>query len=240
MFIVVSGALSGQQSGLSLSGGVGTYELGDLKSYHNELLTRLPVDAKAFKYFPPHTNFRINLYRQETSGLKYGLVYAYSTSGAHANYTDFSGRLNLDQRIASYQAGASCGYRLLNIDFFITQFEISAYGDLRLAYIRNQVTVDINTRYYYYENNKLNLTAFSPGAELGLEAVFNINTMSFGIEGGYYFDAGTAFKAGQESLLTSTVSLPPTGVLKSDMSGFRVGIKAVKRFSFTVNGEQSE
>lgn len=227
----VTMVLNGQQSGVSLSGGIGTYDLSDLKRYHNELLTRLPVDAQAFEYFPPFTNIRLNLYRQELSGVKYGLVYAFSTSGAHANYTDRSGQLNLDQEIASHQVGISGGYSLLNIDFFITQFEISVYGDLCLAYIRDQVTMNINTRYYYYENNKLNLGTFSPGAELGLDAVFNFNTVSLGVEGGYYFDAGTKFKPGTESLTTSIVSLRPSGELRTGMSGFRAGIKLIKRFN---------
>lgn len=239
LFIFYTSILTGQQSGFSLGGGIGTYGLDDLKSYHNELITRLPVEAQPFKYFPPFTNIRINLYRQETYGLKYGLVYAFSASGAHANYTDYSGQLNLDQEIASHQFGASGGYRLLNIDFFITQFEISAYGDLRLAYVRDQVTMNINTR-YYYENNKLNLTTFSPGAELGLEALFNFNTISVGVEGGYYFDAGNGFKAGTESHTNSSVSLRPSGELKTDMSGFRAGIKAVKRFNPEMFAGQSQ
>lgn len=238
MFISFAGVLNGQQSGISLSGGIGTYELRDLKSYHNDLITRLPVEARAFEYFPPFTNIRINLYRQGPSRLKYGLVYAFSASGAHANYTDYSGQLNLDQEIASHQFGASGGYRLLNIDSYITQFEISAYGDLRIAYVRDQVTMNINTL-YYYENNKFDLTTFSPGAELGLDAVFNFNTMSLGVEGGYYFDTGTKFKSGTESLDRSSVSLIPSGELKTDMSGFRAGIKVIKRFNPEMLARQS-
>ena len=236
VFTFAASHLAGQQSGLSITGGIGTYELGDLKTYHNELLTRLPVEAGAFAYFPPFTSFRINLYRQELSGLKYGLVYAFSASGAHANYTDFSGYLNLDQEIAAYQFGASAGYRLLNVDFFITQFEISAYGDLRLSYIRDKVMMNINTQ-YYYENNTLNLNAFSPGAELGLDAVFNFSTISLGVEGGYYFDAGTKFNVGEQSNLESYVSLVPSGELRTDMSGFRAGLKVVKRFSLEMFAE---
>jgi hypothetical protein len=231
-FTFATSHLAGQQSGLSITGGIGSYALGDLKTYHNDLLTRLPVEAGAFAYFPPFTNIRVNLFRQELSGLKYGLVYAFSSSGAHANYTDFSGSLNLDQEITSYQVGASAGYRLLNIDFFVTQFEISAYGDLRLSYIRDKVMLDINApRYYYYENNNLNLKAFSPGAELGLDAVFNFSMVSLGIEGGYYFDAGTKFTAGEQSNPESNVSLVPSGEPRTDLSGFRAGIKVVKRFS---------
>jgi hypothetical protein len=238
LFTFAASHLAGQQSGLSITGGIGSYELGDLKTYHNELLTRLPVEAGAYDYFPPFTSLRINLFRQELSGLKYGLVYAFSSSGAHANYTDFSGTLNLDQEIASYHVGVSAGYRLLNIDFFVTQFEISAYGDLRLSYIRDKVMLDINApRYYYYENNNLNLSTFSPGAELGLDAVFNFSTISIGIEGGYYFDAGTKFKAGDQSNPSSNVSLVPAGELKTDLSGFRIGVKGVKRFNLEMSAE---
>lgn len=236
IFTLAASHMTGQQSGLSVTGGIGTYELSDLKTYHNDLLTRLPVEARAFAYFPPFTSFRINLYRQELSGLKYGLVYAYSASGAHANYTDYSGYLDLDQEIAAYQFGASAGYRLLLIDFFVTQFEISAYGDLRLSYVKDKVMMNISTS-YYYENNTLNLKTFSPGAELGLEAVFNFGTVSLGVEGGYFVDAGTKFRAGEQSHPESSISLVPSGELRTDMSGFRAGLKLIKRFSLEVFAE---
>ena len=232
-FILITFALSnlaGQQSGISFTGGIGTYKLGDLKSYHNNLLTRLPVEAGAFSYFPPYTNLRINLYRQEESGIKYGLVYAFSGSGAHANYTDYSGYLNLDQEVSAYQLGASAGYRLLNIDFFITQFEIFAYSDIRLSYIRDKVMMNISTR-YYSENNVLVLNTFSPGAELGLEALFSSGDISVGVEGGYYFDSGTKFRVGEQSNPASYVLLTPSGDLRTDLSGFRIGLKLIKRFN---------
>ncbi|MEX0988391.1 MAG: hypothetical protein WD052_13015 [Bacteroidales bacterium] len=228
--VIITVQVKGQSSGISITGGVGTYELLDLKSYQDVLIERLPVDAMPFEYFPLYTNIRINLIKQHSPALKYGLIYGFSTTGAHANYSDYSGYLNLDQNLSAYQFGATAGYRLLNIDFFITQFELFAYGDIRLGYVRDHVTMNIATT-YYYEYNTLKLTSVSPMAEVGLEAMFRIKKISVGVEGGYLFDSGRNFKAGEESQPFSSVSLRPPGDLRSGMSGFRGGLKFVLWFN---------
>jgi len=222
--------LNGQSSGISVTGGIGTYDLSDLKVYQEELISKLPVEARGFNHFPNYTNIRINLFRQRSNGFRYGLTYAFSTTGAHSNYTDYSGYLNLDQTISSYQFGVSGAYRLLDLDFTATTLEIMGYGDLRLGYVRDEVSMYITTA-YYFENNNLRLSTVSPMAELGLDAMFRFTKLSLGVSGGYMYDAGTKFKAGEPSSLNQSVSLRPSGEYHSGLSGFRAGIKAILWFN---------
>ncbi|MDA3823266.1 MAG: hypothetical protein PF450_11755, partial [Bacteroidales bacterium] len=197
LFITLSlmlGVLNAQQTGVSITLGIGSYELQDLKNYQDNLIERLPLEVKGFSYYPPYTNVRLNLFKTLPSGLKYGLVYGYSTSGAHANYTDGSGYLNLDQNIVAHQLGASASYRLLYTNFI----EVLTYGDLRLAYVRNIAEMNIVAN-NYFENNQIKLTAISPLAELGIETLLHLKKLSLGLEAGYLYDVGGKFKAGTQS-----------------------------------------
>ncbi|MFC2080153.1 hypothetical protein ACFLRQ_01625 [Bacteroidota bacterium] len=228
----ILGSLYAQQNGISITGGIGAYNMQDLRNYQDELITRMPVNVEGLSYFPSYTNIRLNLFRQYSNGLKYGLVFAYAATGAHANYKDNSGSLNLDQTISAYRLGISASYQLLQFK----AINFMAYGDLGIGYIRDNVNMVISTN-YYYTNNTLILSTFSPQAELGIEALYNINNISLGIEGGYLFDIGNEFKYGNQSLPNPNISLLPTSDYKSELSGFRLGLKFI--FWFT-NSSQND
>ena len=208
-----------QDRGISATFGVGSYNMADLKLYQDELISRLPVEARGLSYFPTYSNLRIN-YFKVTNRIKYGLVLAHNTTGAHANYSDPSGYLNLNQVVGVYQAGVSGSYRLVNV----SGLELMAYGDFRLGYVRNEVTMSINTTYYFESTSQI-LSTVSPLLEGGLEVLYNFNNFAFGIEGGYLFDTGTKFKRGNLSSYGGTVSLAPGSDLKSELTGYRIGIK---------------
>lgn len=226
VFSVALISAHGQFNGFSISGGIGTYSMSGLSAYQDVLVARLPVEAKQFDYFPAYTNLRINLFKESGSGLNYGFVFAFSATGTHANYTDNSGALNLDQRVAAYQAGASVSYPLLVKGEINKGFELMAYGDLRLGYVRNNVSSLVNTS-YYFESNALNLSAVSPMTELGVQALFHFDKISAGLEGGYLLDLNSKFSAGDQSAYDPSFSLMPSGDVRSGMSGFRIGLKII-------------
>ena len=226
IFVFSLGAAKGQFAGFSITGGMGTYDLSTLKTYHDALLPRMPVEVRGFDYFPPFTNIRITAFKQKTERLNYGLVFAYSATGAHANYTDYSGYLNFDQTISVYQLGITANYRLLNVDLGSTLFSVGGYGDLRLGYLRDKVFMNISTS-YYYENNELLLSAVSPMAETGLEAMFHFSKVSLGLEGGLLYDTGAKLSEGNSSYSGTGVSLSPTNEVRSGMTGLRAGVKLI-------------
>lgn len=235
IFIIFLVQAKGQGSGFSITGGIGTYDLAALKTYQEILISRLPVEARGFNSFPPFTSVRMNLFRQHTEKMRYGLVYAFSTTGTQANYTDYSGNLNLDQVVSAYQLGLSANYRLLNLDPGSIRLDLSAYGDLRLGYVRDEISLTINTR-YYFENNRLVLNTISPMAEAGLDAMIHFNKLSLGVEGGLLYDTGSKLSAGKASDPTSGISLSPPADVSSGMSGLRGGIKLI----LWINNELTE
>lgn len=212
-----------QQYGVSISGGMASFQPDELKDYHNELLLRAPVPVQGFNYFPPYSNIRLELFARELTGLKYGLTYVYNTTGAHGNYTDESGYLNIDQVLTANQVGATVGYMFWKTG----HFGLGAYGDLRLGYIRDKVNATIITP-YYQETNELKLNVFTPLAEAGLEAVLDFTGFSVGIEAGWLADPGLKFKEGTEYIMDPTISLAPGETLHSNISGWRTGIRLVR------------
>ncbi len=236
LVIILAFQAHGQFKGLSITGGIGTYNLTDLADYQALLVTRLPVEVTQFSAFPVYTNVRMSLFQEGRSGLKYGFTYAYSATGAHANYTDFSGSLNLNQTLSAYQLGLTASYPFLTFDLPSNKIDFSLYGDLRMAYVRDKVNINISTL-YYYEDNSVILSVVSPLTEIGLEGMLHLKKVSLGLEGGYLYDFGRQFNFGEQTSLAPTVSLATARDLRSEMSGFRLGIKMIFIFNQLISEE---
>jgi hypothetical protein len=215
-----------QYTGASIAGGIGTYQLHDLKMFQDEIIAIAPVDAKGFTYFPPYTNIRMEVYRKNRMGLKYALTYSYSTTGAHANYRDYSGSMDIDQNVTAYQLGVSIYYPLL----FKQYFEIFTYGRGMLGYTRNQITQFI-TAAQDFQTLDVRMRAISPSAEAGLEAIYHLTKYSFAIEAGYQYDLGGNLKVAENDIEAASLFIPDRQV-KSNISGFRLAAKFVVRFNY--------
>jgi len=220
--MMISTQVTGQSSGLSITGGLGTYDMSDFKYYHDVILDRMPVDVKAGKYFPAYTNFKINLLRKKSEKIRYGILYGYSTTGAHANYTDYSGYINFDQIVTAHQVGLNIYYSLVKV----ANIDISAYGDLKLSYINDEVNLLVKTN-YYFNNSNIKFNAISPFAESGLEAIVNLKKASIGIEGGFLHDFSRVMDTDDALTADALVNMSATEEIQSGMSGLRVGLKAI-------------
>lgn len=218
--------LLSQDLGISFSAGIASYQLEELRLFQQELLTRLPKEAKQFSDFPSYTNLEFSLLKKTSSSLVLGLVYAYSATGSHANYRDYSGNLNLDQRIGAYQFGLLASYPLLNKELKKSQLELAVNGNLRLAYLRNNVLSEINTA-YYYESNEVLMTGISPTLLFGIQGMWQKGNISLGLEGGYLLDAGSELKFGDIANYQPSVSLLSNDAIQSDLSGLRANVKII-------------
>ena len=217
--------IQAQYTGASVAGGIGTYQLHDLKMFQDELIAFAPVDAKGFTYFPPYTNIRLEVYRKNRMGLKYALTYSYSATGAHANYIDYSGSMDIDQNVTAHQLGAGIYYPLL----FKQYFEILPYGRVMLGYTRNQVSRNISLL-QDYQNLDVRMRALSPSAEAGLEAIYHLTKYSFAVEAGYQYDLGGNLQVADNDIEIASLFIPNRQV-RSDMSGLRLTAKFVIRFN---------
>ena len=215
-----------QQRGFTLAGGISTMQLGELKSYQDLLIDRAPVEVKGLTYFPPFTHIRLGLFQRHNEQWKFAAHYSYTTSGAHGNYTDQSGYMDINQYLTTYQAGAAAYYSL----FYKNFFEAMVYGQFLVGYSVNEVSRVVATNTYYYQENSLKMNTLHPLGEAGIELLYHLENYSFGLEGGYQYDLGGNFSVRENSRYNSE-PLNPAGDLKSDLSGFRVGVKFVLVFN---------
>ncbi len=143
-----------------------------------------------------------------------------------ANYHDYSGYINLDQNVTAMQLGASFSYRILYLNYF----EIKAFGDASLSYIKDEVDRYIITNYYYAVANRIKLRTVSPTLEAGMELMYNFTRMSFGVEGGYQVNFLSKLKMKSDESYENE-ALYPDGDLNADISGIRVGVKFILWFT---------
>ncbi len=232
ILILLLGTISyAQESGFSFRIGIGTYQFNDMKLFQDEIIAISPVDAKGFTYFPPYTHFRLQVHKKNYTGIKYGVFYGYSATGAYATYADYSGTMNINQSISAFQLGTSLYYPLV----FRNYFEISAYGSLMFSYTRDQITESIST-YYYFEDLTVKLRSFSPSAEVGFEAIYHLLNYTLGIEAGYQYDVGGTFKIAKADTEDANLILPERAG-HSNLSGVRLTAKIIFRFNANLLNE---
>ncbi len=226
VLILLLGTISyAQESGVSVRIGIGSYQFNDMKLYQDEIIAISPVDAKGFTYFPPYTNLKFQFYKKNYIGLKFGIFYGYSATGAYATYTDYSGTMNITQNISAFQLGASLYYPLV----FKNYFEISTYGSLMFGYIHNRIIESIST-FNYFEDHSVRQKAFSPSAEVGFEAIYHLLKYTLGIEAGYQYDVGGTFKITEADSEDAKLILPERAG-HSNLSGIRLTAKFILRFN---------
>lgn len=231
VILLLSANIYAQRTGLTIGAGIGTYQLNDLKLFQDELIALAPVSANGFTYFPPYSHIQVELFRKNLKLMKYGLSYSYSTTGAHANYSDYSGIMNIDQNIEAHQLGAAIFYPLVSKEYF----EISPYGRLMIAYTQNWATREIST-IFKIDNLGARMRTISPAAEVGLETVCHLKNYSLGIEAGYQYDVGGNMKIAKNDVEAADLFLPDRQ-LRSNISGLRIIVKLAIRFDKEISIE---
>lgn len=226
IILLFAANIQAQYSAASFAIGIGTYQLSDLKLFQDELIAIAPVAVKGFTYFPAFTHIRSEVFRKTRMGMKYGLSYSFSTTGAHANYRDYSGVININQEVTAHQLGAAIYYPLYSKEYF----ELLPFGRIMFGYASSLVRREISTL-YEQQNIGVKMRAFSPSAEVGLEAIYHLKVYSFAIEGGYQYDVGGNLKVSDNDSQAAGMILPDRQV-RLNMSGLRIAAKIVLRFNF--------
>jgi len=210
-----------QKSGLSVSLGGASFKMEDMKYLMDNILTSYPLEGEMISSFPPYYSGSANYIRQFYPHLRAEFGYAFTSTGARANYSDYSGSLDTDMTAISHRLGASLNYSLISSD----RLDLSLYGRLD----GNYTTLDITTNIYVLGlSNIVNYkySSISPNGSMGLEILIKFKESAIGIEGGYLVDLPGKLK-NRES---GTDLLDPNDsqrVLTSDWSGWRVGIKGL-------------
>jgi hypothetical protein len=210
-----------QKKGLMASFGGATFKMEDMKYFQEYILTNYPVEGKIISSFPLYTSTSVNYLAQKWPLVRIGVGYVFTTTGGRSDYTDFSGSIHTNLTATSNRVGAFVNYTFMDND----KLDLSLYGrlDVNITKIEEATTIYANGRYNQL-NNKYK--SFSPNLSAGLDLMYNFNTYSIGIEGGYLVD----FRGKLENKDTNSDLYDPVDssrTLTSDWTGWRAGIKAI-------------
>jgi hypothetical protein len=193
--------------------------MNDLKYIQEEVLGTFPVEGKILSSFPPYSYLTLGYVKQALPRLRIGLGYAATTTGGRANYTDYSGSIHSDIAATSHRVGATVNYRVAGSD----PLELSVFGRLDVHYSKIEM---MNTVYVLGLSDGVlaNYRAFSPGTSAGIEILYRLRNLSFGLEGGYMLDIPGKLKD-KDSGKDWTDPNDRQNVITSDWSGLRAGVK---------------
>lgn len=225
IFLITSINARGQVQ-VSMSMGYGSYAMDDLKdvqeaiNHENGL-----IDLQSLTSFPAFYQFDGGVQYNFKNGFMTGLLVGYGSTGAHSNYTDYSGSITSDQLIHYTSLTLSLGF-VANPD---KKWQFSF--DLRPAVYFNalQLTFDqqIGTEKIHdeYDFKSRNITLQPTGMINRKFGAFGIHAsvgFSINLKGGKL-----ALTDNKDSYLINSSSDPAI----ADWSGFRLGIGINYSFS---------
>ena len=221
LLVSVFTIVSAQRTGISVMLGGSTVKMDDMKYLMDIILESYPVEGAIITSFPPYFNGSVNVFRQFYPHLRAGAGYTYTSTGARANYSDYSGSISTDMFIVSHRLGLSLNYSLIGTD----RLDLSLYGRLDANYSKSDITSSV----YVLDLSsisKYQYSSISPHGSVGLECLYKFKDSAIGIEGGYLVDLPGKLKDRE----TDNELLDPNDsqrVLTTDWTGWRIGIKGI-------------
>src|SRR5258708_40338556 len=109
--IAISPLLATAQLQLTLNSGIGTYQMGDLKTLQDNVLKSMPVKAQVISSFPAYWFYELTATNVKGKFVMGGSI-SYGSSGGRLYYSDYSGSLWYDQLSSFYSVTTMLGTRV--------------------------------------------------------------------------------------------------------------------------------
>lgn len=209
-----------QDFGIYVSAGVATMRMDDMKTLLESIMDTYPVEAKVISSFPPYASTSFGFMKRLYPHLKLGAGYGYTTSGAKANYSDYSGSLTTEITAVSHRLGGLVAYS----PFTLERLEFSILGRLDLNLTRMGVSSLLYASGFSTGLDE-DYTSFSPQVSVYADILYHLGKFSLGLEGGYLVDVQGKLKGEGGAELTPRGD--PMNSLSSDWTGWRAAIKGI-------------
>ena len=210
-----------QNLGLVVGIGGASSGMEDMKYYQEQLLSLWPVELGIISSFPPYTMASAGVLRQISPMFRIGVGYDYTSTGARANYTDYSGRVSTDILAQSHCLGIFASYAFLSGE----RYDLSVFGKVDL----NMTLVDVTHSWYvlgFGDRGSFDYISFSPAGSAGLEFMFHLKGYSLGVGGRYLGDLKGDLRERKNDRPLNDPNQSDR-VLTTDWTGWRAQAKAV-------------
>jgi hypothetical protein len=220
MLLAVSPAILAQKAGFSVSAGVASQRMDDLKYLQEYILSTYPVEGSITSSFPPFSRVSFNLVRQWYDHLQFGGGYTFSTTGAKSSYADYTGYISTEIGSTSHRLGGFVSYSVLGRK----HMGIFLYGraDANLSFVSIQSNVNVLGLVSRIRNQ---YRSISPSGTAGIELMYKFKGFSLGLDAGYLVDLQGNLKDtdGDQDL---TDPYDRNRILTTDWTGWHVGLNA--------------
>lgn len=219
--IVVLPLFTAAQIQVTLNSGIGTYQMGELKTLQDNFLKSMPVAAQVTASFPAYWFYELTATNEFKEKFLMGGSLSYGSTGGRVYYSDYSGSLWSDQLASFYSITTLFGARRTWLDG-----KLSLQGDVRpgititnLDFSSNQAAGNA----IYYSQNKyhsLNLVV-QPTVSLS----YRWRSLSFNTFAGYNFNFAKGELQSHQSYYSQFGILYSGGnSTHVDWSGLRAGV----------------
>ncbi len=183
VLLAVSPVVHAQKAGFSVSAGVASQRMDDLKYIQEYILSTYPVEGRITSSFPPYSRVSFNLVRQWYDHLQFGGGYTFSTTGAKSSYADYTGIISTEISPASHRLGGFVSYSLLGRE----HIGIFLYGraDVNLSTVSILSTINLLGLVNRIRNQ---YRSISPSGTAGIELMYRFGGFSLGLDAGYLVD----------------------------------------------------
>ncbi|HLZ15981.1 MAG TPA: hypothetical protein VKQ08_03030 [Cyclobacteriaceae bacterium] len=202
---------------LSVNSGIGTYQMGDLKSYQQSALARWPVKGQVTSSFPAYWFFELAAANRMDNHLLLGGTLSFGSTGGRMFYGDYSGSLSSNQ-LLSFSSWTVCLGKwasLLN-DKLIVEGDIRPGIVVSRLELKNQTVIGATTNNVDVTYQSVNFTV-----QPTLSVSYRLGPAFLKAFGGYNFNLvqDPLQQRGDGSYL-----LNGTGKVRADWSGLRAGL----------------
>jgi len=216
-----------QDVGVTLSVGMASMRMDDMKYLLETIIDAYPVEAKMTSAFPPYTSVSAGAVYQRYPHVRLGAAYGYTTSGAKADYTDYSGYLRTTVVAKSHRLGVYGAYLPLSGD----RLELSLIGRVDLNLTLAAVSTTLSAAHYFYGLTE-KYKSISPQGSVWADLMLKLGKINLGVEGGYLVDLAGGLKSTPGGKALSDPN-DVTRKLSSDWTGWRAGIKVIYWLDFS-------
>lgn len=223
-FLMFLALLSNAQVHLSGTIGMGQYAMQSLRdnneSNRNLVISELQVNPNQLVDFPPFPNFGLEIFRQDSNGMRYGLTIHYFFTGSRLYYHDYSGKLIFDAVVQALAIGFKASNRLVK-----KPLEMGFYAQPLILFNQSEFRSSLELYPAYSEKDYTKANSVNVGACLGLFARKRFQKVEVGIEAGFQMDVIKGLlKVGQNGKRYPLQNPETFKPLTTDWTGLRTAI----------------